>query len=310
MNDNKVKFCNEVVNALIPKFSRRVMLSASVSAVLLTPSIAWAVEKRNKTQVAVKSNKGNAKSVHQSRAPAIIGKAKPALPVVILDPGHGGKDPGAVGYSGTYEKHVAYATAVELSKQLMRTGKYRVKLTRNSDKFIPLDGRVDFAQVSKADLFVSMHADALNNHSIRGASVYTLSNHASDAQSAALASVENSADKYGGPGVHVASPAVQKILASLVKLETKRESVAMAQNIVRSFQPRVGLLSNPRRYAAFVVLKSVNIPSILVEMGFMSNRNDEAALRTASYRSLVASSMRQAIDRHFAVGGSVTHLTG
>lgn len=310
MSDNKTKLCHQVINVEISKFSRRIMLSASVSTVLFMPSIAFAVEKINKKQTTVKSSKEKYKPVHQGKAPAIIGKAKPALPVVILDPGHGGKDPGAVGYSGTYEKHVAYATAVELSKQLMRTGKYRVKLTRNSDKFIPLDGRVDFAQVNKADLFVSMHADALNNHSIRGASVYTLSNHASDAQSAALASVENSADKYGGPNVHVASPAVQKILASLVKLETKRESVAMAQNIVRSFQPRVGLLSNPRRYAAFVVLKSVSIPSILVEMGFMSNRNDEAALRTASYRSLVASSMRQAIDRHFAVGGSVTHLTG
>lgn len=310
MSDNKIKFCHQVVNTEIPKLSRRIILLGSVSTVLLTPSIALAVEKINKKQTTLKSSKGKSKPVHQGKAPAIIGKANPSLPVVILDPGHGGKDPGAVGYSGTYEKHVAYATAVELSKQLMRTGKYRVKLTRNSDKFIPLDGRVDFAQANKADLFVSMHADALNNHSIKGASVYTLSNHASDAQSAALASVENSADKYGGPGVHVASPAVQKILASLVKLETKRESIAMAQNIVRSFQPRVGLLSNPRRYAAFVVLKSVSIPSILVEMGFMSNRNDEAALRTAAYRSLVASSMRQAIDRHFAVGGSVTHLTG
>lgn len=308
MSDNRAKKCHEIIKENIPKLSRRVVLSAS--AVLLTPSIAMAIERNNKKITTLKHAKSQPKQVRQGKAPAIIGKAKPALPVVILDPGHGGKDPGAIGFSGTYEKHVAYATAVELSKQLTRTGKYRVKLTRNADKFIPLDGRVDFAQANQADLFVSMHADALNNHSIKGASVYTLSNHASDAQSAALASAENNADRYGGAGVHVASPAVQKILASLVKLETKRESIVMAKNVVRSFQPRVGLLSNPNRHAAFVVLKSVNIPSILVEMGFMSNRNDEAALRRAAYRSLVASSMCQAIDRYFAIGGSVTHLTG
>ncbi|CAI3936005.1 N-acetylmuramoyl-L-alanine amidase (AmiC) (PDB:1JWQ) [Commensalibacter papalotli (ex Botero et al. 2024)] len=307
MSDSKEKSYNKIINRIIPKISRRVMLSASVAFII--PSIALAVEKSTRNKSVSKTvHKNSAKSV--TKSPAILGKAKRALPVVILDPGHGGKDPGAVGYSGTYEKHVAYATAVELSRQLMRTGKYNVKLTRNSDKFVPLDGRVDFAQVNKANLFVSIHADALNNHSIKGASVYTLSNHASDAQSAALASVENNADKYGGPDVHVASPAVQKILASLVKLETKRESVAIAQNVVNSFKPRLGLLPNPRRYAAFVVLKSVNIPSVLVEMGFMSNRNDEAALRRAGYRSLVASSMCQAIDRYFAIGGSVTHLAG
>lgn len=249
-------------------------------------------------------------SKKKNQSPAIIGKAKRPLPLIVLDPGHGGKDPGAIGYSGTYEKHVAYATAVELSRQLKRTGRYRVYLTRNADRFIPLDGRVDFAQKRKANLFISMHADALRNSSVRGASVYTLSNHASDAQSAALATVENRADRYGGPNVHVTSPAVEKILASLVKLETKREAATMAHNVVLSFNSRVGLLPHPKRQAAFVVLKSVNIPSILVEMGFMSNRKDEAALRQASHRRLIAASMKNAVDRYFAIGGSVTHLTG
>ncbi|CAI3925516.1 N-acetylmuramoyl-L-alanine amidase (AmiC) (PDB:1JWQ) [Commensalibacter communis] len=307
MIDN-LKNCNEIIKDSIPQISRRIILSASVT--LFVPSVAIAVDRVSQKSTITKHVKTSTKQTVKSKAPAIVGRARPHVPVIILDPGHGGKDPGAVGYSGTYEKHVAYATAVELSKQLMRTGKYRVKLTRNSDKFVPLDGRVDFAQSNKANLFVSMHADALNNHSIRGASVYTLSNHASDAQSAALASVENNADRYGGANVHVASPAVQKILASLVKLETKKESVAMARNIVSSFHSRVSLLQNPKRYAAFVVLKSINIPSILVEMGFMSNRVDEEALKRAAYRSLIASSMCQAIDRYFAIGGSVTHLTG
>lgn len=295
------------------KLSRRIALLMSVTVFL--PSMVFASQTKKKRQIsknnmAKKKMKAVPHKKLHNKAPAIIGKAKPTLPLIVLDPGHGGKDPGAIGYSGTYEKHVAYATAVELSRQLKRTGKYQVYLTRNADHFIPLDGRVDFAQKRKANLFISMHADALRNNSVRGASVYTLSNHASDAQSAALAAVENRADRYGGPNVHVVSPAVEKILASLVKLETKRESATMAQNVVFSFHSRVGLLPHPKRHAAFVVLKSVNIPSILVEMGFMSNRRDEAALRQASYRQLVAASMKNAVDRYFAIGGSVTHLTG
>lgn len=298
---------------MMSRFSRRMVLLMSV--VMCSPSLSFALQ-RKKSRGSESRHSVRKQDVQtlpkrvQGRAPAIIGNARPALPLIVLDPGHGGKDPGAIGYSGTYEKHIAYATATELLLQLRKTGRYQVYLTRNADRFIPLDGRVDFAQKRKANLFISMHADALQNASVRGASVYTLSSHASDAQSANLASVENRADRYGGPTIHVASPEVEKILASLVTLETKKESATLAQNVVLSFNSRVGLLPHPKRHAAFVVLKSVNIPSILVEMGFMSNRRDEAALRQAGYRQLIAASMKNAVDRYFAIGGSVTHLTG
>lgn len=295
------------------KFSRRNTLCMSIGVLFPSFSSAMSPRKRKGKVENHSLYKPSLKSAYPKarvKAPAIIGKAQPSLPSIVLDPGHGGKDPGAIGYSGTYEKHVAYATAVELASQLNRSGRYKVYLTRNSDHFIPLDGRVEFAQKRKANLFISMHADALKNSSVRGASVYTLSNHASDAQSAALASVENQADRYGGPNIHVTSPEVEKILASLVTLETKKESATIAQNVVLSFNARVGLLPNPKRHAAFVVLKSVNIPSILVEMGFMSNRKDEAALRQVAYRRLIAMSMMHAVDRYFTIGGSVTHLTG
>ncbi|MDI2090560.1 N-acetylmuramoyl-L-alanine amidase family protein [Commensalibacter oyaizuii] len=310
MDENKTELENKHIETIDFQLSRRMLLFTSASTALLFSSSVLAAEKKIVHSKHTTSVRTSSKKHTKDKAPAIIGRAKKPLPLIVLDPGHGGKDPGAIGYSGTYEKHISYATAVELSRQLTRTGRYKVKLTRDSDRFVPLDGRVDFAQKNKADLFISMHADALSNSSIKGASVYTLSNTASDAQSAALASTENQADRYGGPNVHVTSPAVQKILASLVKLETKRESITMAQNIVRSLGPRVGLLPNPRRHAAFVVLKSVNIPSILVEMGFMSNRSDEAALRRAGYRAVIASSIKGAVDRYFAIGGSVTHLTG
>ena len=227
----------------------------------------------------------------------------------MLDPGHGGKDPGAIGLSGTYEKHIAIAAAAELRRQLLATGRYRVMLSRETDVFIPLEDRVAIAQGRQAALFVSMHADALHDRDVRGASVYTLSDKASDAQTASLARTENSADRYGGPRVHATSPEVQRILASLVRQETRAGSAHMARSVVEAFRPRVGLLNNPDRHAAFVVLKAADIPSVLVEMGFMSNPADEAALRQAGHRRLVAAAMAQAIDRYFAAAG-FTRIAG
>ena len=223
-----------------------------------------------------------------------------SAPVVFLDPGHGGKDPGAIGVSGTYEKHVALASAQELKRQLETDGRYRVELTRTRDVFIPLEERVALAQKHGAALFVSMHADALSDHSVRGASVYTLAEHASDAQTAALAQRENAADRFAGTDFHTTSPEVARILASLVQQETRVGSARMARSVVGQMRGDVPLLQNPSRHAGFVVLKAADIPSVLVEMGFMSNRQDEAALRQPAHRAQVATAMRRAIDAYFA----------
>jgi N-acetylmuramoyl-L-alanine amidase len=216
----------------------------------------------------------------------------------MLDPGHGGKDPGAIGISGTYEKHVALDAALALQRLLQADGRYRVALTRWRDVFIPLEQRVDIAQGHGASLFVSMHADALSDHLIRGASVYTLSNKASDAQTAALAQRENSADRFATPKWHV-SPEVARILASLVRRETTVGSVRFARDVVSALDRDVRMLPNPDRHAGFVVLKSASIPSVLVEMGFMSNPHDEAELRRASHRQQVAVAMKRAVDAFF-----------
>ena len=243
--------------------------------------------------------------------PSIIGHAQPPRPLVMLDPGHGGKDPGAIGISGTYEKHVAVAAAAELQRQLLASGRYRVELTRGADVFIPLEDRVGIAEGRQAALFVSMHADALHDPTVRGASVYTLSDGASDAQTAALARTENSADRYAGPRFHGTTPEVQRILASLVRQETRAGSAHMAGSVVDAFRPRIALLNNPARHAGFVVLKAADIPSVLVEMGFMSNRDDEAALRQVAHRTMVATAMRRAIDGYFAASaGGFTSLAG
>ncbi len=221
------------------------------------------------------------------------------LPLVMLDPGHGGKDPGAIGVSGTFEKHVALAAAKELRRQLLASGRYRVVLTRTRDVFIALDDRVGLAQRQGAAVFVSMHADALADRSIRGASVYTLGDAASDWQSAALAVRENAVDRAGAPG----GRDLARILGSLVRQETKVGSARMARTMVTALGHDLPLLSHPRRQASFAVLKAADIPSVLVEMGFMSNRDDEAALRKPDHRKLVAAAMKRAVDEFFAALG-------
>ncbi len=241
-------------------------------------------------------------------APPPRPSARPPAPLVMLDPGHGGKDPGAIGVSGTYEKQVALAAAFELKRQLEAGGRYRVALTRTRDVFVPLDDRVAKAQAHGAALFVSMHADALSDHAVRGASVYTLANAASDAQTAALAQRENSADRFGGANWHDVSPEVSRILASLVRQETRIGSVRLSRSLVGSLDQDLPMLPNPERHAGFVVLKAVDIPSVLVEMGFMSNRNDEAELRRPDHRARVAEAMKRAVDAYFAAAARMADV--
>ncbi len=222
------------------------------------------------------------------------------LPLVTLDPGHGGKDPGAIGATGSYEKHVAFAAAHELRRQLMADGRCRVALTRERDVFIALEDRVAIAQAQGAALFVSMHADAVLDRTVRGASVYTLSDTASDDQTAALARRENGADRFGGPRFQNMPPAIATILGSLVREETRVGSAHLARQLVDGFGPQVGLLSNPSRHAGFLVLRAADIPSVLVEMGFMSNPSDEAALHRPEYRTRVATALRGSIESFLA----------
>ena len=254
--------------------SRRVLLGAGAAAWFLLPERA-------------------------ASAPPTRTTVKSALPLVMLDPGHGGKDPGAIGISGTYEKHVALATAEDLRRQLESTGRYRVALTRARDVFIPLEARVAMAQKQAASLFVSIHADALPDHAVRGASVYTLGESASDSQTAALAKRENAADRFGVVNFKDTPPEVARILISLVRQETRAGSARFARSVVGALKPDLPLLPNPARHAGFAVLKAADIPSVLVEMGFMSNRADEAALRRPVHRARVATAMKRAVDAYF-----------
>ncbi|MFT8246401.1 N-acetylmuramoyl-L-alanine amidase family protein [Roseomonas sp. BN140053] len=220
------------------------------------------------------------------------------LPLIVLDPGHGGKDPGTIGVTGTREKHVVLAAALELKRRLEATGRVRVAMTRTRDVFIPLAGRVAFARRQNASLFVSLHADSAPG--ARGASVYTLSETASDALSAGLARRENAADAAGGIDIPPVSPEIARILVSLVRQETRQGSDRMASMVVRHLRGDVPLLPNTHRQAAFAVLKAPDIPSVLVEMGFLSNRQDEAALKRPDHRARVALALAGAANSFLA----------
>jgi len=221
--------------------------------------------------------------------------------LVVLDPGHGGADPGAVGAAGTQEKRIALAMAQELRRRLEAGGRARVILTRNRDVFVPLAERVAIARRGEAALFLSIHADsAPAGHAAqaRGASIYTLAETASDPFSAALARRENLADQAGGLRLPSVPPDVQRILLSLMRAETRQGSERAARQAVAAMQGDVPLLANPHRRAGFVVLKAPDVPSALVEVGFLSHPADEALLNRPAWRARVAESLTEGVHAY------------
>lgn len=243
--------------------------------------------------------------------PAEVGATALALPpplkrpgspraerVVVLDAGHGGPDPGAIGVSGIYEKDITLAAVREIKRALEETRRYKVLLTRNDDRFIRLRDRVDFARRANADLFVSVHADSVSGRDVRGASVYTLSNRASDWEAAALAEKENKADLIAGLDLSGESSEVTNILIDLAQRETMNQSAGLAGHVVEHLADATGVLPNPHRFAGFAVLKAPDIPSVLIELGFLSNRSDERALQRSDNRKRVAAAVAKAIDAY------------
>lgn len=220
--------------------------------------------------------------------------------VVVLDPGHGGVDPGTIGFSGTYEKDVTLEVALELARRLRASKKYTVHLTRDDDFFVRLRERVQFAREHNADLFMSLHADSLHDPSVRGATVYTLSDRGSDAVAEALAAKENKADAIAGIDLGRETDAVQSILIDLAQRETRNHSAKFAGLVVPEIGRQARVWRDGRRSAAFAVLKAPDVPSVLVEMGYLSNRQDERFLTSAKGRRAIVESLARGVDRYFA----------
>src|SRR5215207_2307123 len=229
-------------------------------------------------------------------------------PVIVLDPGHGGVDPGAIAATGAREKEVVFSFADRLRARLEASGRYRVVMTRDHDVFIPLDERVRLARVAKADLFISIHADSIATPRIRGLTVYTGSKQASDAESQHLADRENTADAAAGLQGGETAEAVADILQDLTLRETRGFSHRFARKLVGEVKPVMPLSVKPHRQAGFRVLRAADLPAVLVELGYLSSRKDLDLLTSSEWRDRATGAMVTAIDRFFtarvAVEGS------
>ena len=245
-------------------------------------------------QVAPASPRGPALS------PLAAPRRNPTKRVVAIDPGHGGIDPGALGADGAFEKEITLAHAQALRRALIATGRYDVVMTREADMFLALRERIRVAQAGSAEMFISLHADTLTDRSIRGGTVYTLSEHASDAEAAALATRENRADTLAGVDLSDHSQQVAQILIELTQRVTMNASAVLARDLVEELSAVTTLMHNTHRFAGFAVLKSPEVPSVLVEMGYLSNRQDERQLKDTQFRARMAAAMVKAIDRYFA----------
>lgn len=259
----------------LPSLSRRQLLALLAASPLgLAAQSVWAADNL---------------PISPRRKPAgAMGNTSPTtqLPLLVIDPGHGGRDPGAIGVGGTYEKDVTLDLARKLADQLR--GRMRIALTRDSDKFIALPDRVAFGRAQGAHLFVSLHADsAPDNNQARGLSAYTLSTEASDSLAAKLADSENLVDQRYGAEIQ-RDAVVADILHDLAAEQTIKASRFAKEHLIKGVARELPLLDNPKRSANFAVLRAPDMPSVLIETGFLSNPQDEARLSAPQSRSQIA----------------------
>jgi len=233
-----------------------------------------------------------------SIADLIAPRSQEGRPVIVIDPGHGGVDPGTRSGGTVLEKDIVLAFARKLRDELSASGQFEVRMTRDGDVFVPLRDRREIARRHQADLFISVHADSVRQSGVRGATVYTLSDDASDEVAAALATKENRADLVAGISQDETS-VVTDILLDLAQRETDIFSVEFANTLVKTLKRRVRLNRNPQRSGAFVVLKAHDVPSVLLELGYLSNTKDAGSLKSANWRDKAAVAVTDAVKRFF-----------
>ncbi len=219
--------------------------------------------------------------------------------VIVIDPGHGGIDPGALSPSKTLEKDVVLAFSKELKEIMDADGRFHVVLTRDDDRFISLKDRVAFARKQGADLFIAIHADTLRGQTATGTTIYTLSDKASDAESEELAQRENRADALAGLDLGSQSEDVAGMLIDLAQRDSRNQASMFSKKALASFRSVTKMTGKPIRSAGFIVLKAPDVPSILIELGFLSNPKDEERLKSSAWRKSVARALSSAIGNHF-----------
>jgi N-acetylmuramoyl-L-alanine amidase len=234
------------------------------------------------------------------------GAKRPAAgkPVIVIDPGHGGIDPGAVGAGNMLEKNLVLSVAQKVQARLEGSGRYAVVATRSRDVFISLNDRLKISRQAQSDLFISIHADSIEQtyaNTIKGATVYTLSERASDAEAKAIAEKENASDLIAGLDVGQGDENndVKNILIDLMKRETANFSTEFSRTLVRKMRANVSLSRDPERAAAFKVLRQTHAPSVLVELGYVSNPEESRLMQSPAWQQKVADSIAAAIDAYF-----------
>lgn len=220
-------------------------------------------------------------------------------PLVVLDPGHGGIDSGAEAPNGVREKDIVLAFTLRLQELLVESGRFDVALTREDDTYLRLEERVELARSNKADIFLSIHADSFQQPEIRGASVYTRDENATDVLDKVLADTENKSDVIAGFAMPQMAPEVVDILLDLMRREMRVQSYVAAQSIVHQLEPSVALRRFPVRQADFFVLQAPDVPSVLIELGFLSNEGDIANLMQADWRDRTAEAIARGISTYF-----------
>ena len=217
--------------------------------------------------------------------------------IVVIDPGHGGKDPGAIGVNGTFEKDINLLFA-KIIKSVLSSNNIKVKLTRIDDRYLYLRERINFAEKAKADLFISIHADASKNRNASGFSVFSLSNKASDNEARELAQRENKSDFIGGLKIRHSDPLIKDNLIKIFQRQTMNESSKIANIVIRNIK-KLSIKNRGHRNAGFVVLKSLTTPSILVELGFITNKKEEKLLNNKRYLTKISKIISLSILNYF-----------
>jgi len=240
----------------------------------------------------VRSSANSAASAHSTPVPP--------QPVIVLDPGHGGIDRGASGLGGVQEKALVFGFCAELKRQLEATKRYAIVMTRDDDRYVDLDDRVALARKVNASLFVSVHADTLSEDaSVSGTTVYTVADRASDAEAARIAARENAAGRGPGAASRPDNPGVADILFDLKRRETRTYAHIFSRGLLDSLKTTTRLNHNPQRSAGFAVLKAPEFPSVLVELGYLSNTQDVQSLSSPEWREKTAAAMLREIDAFF-----------
>ena len=219
--------------------------------------------------------------------------------IVVVDPGHGGRDSGAVGITKKLEKNITLKVALLLKKEFSKYDEFRVILTREKDVYLKLRERTRIAKNSNADIFISLHADFNKNRRTRGISLYTLSEKASDKEAEALARRENRSDFLGNVDLSSESSEVTNILIDLTKRETLNQSSHLVNFLIKDIKNEMNLLKRAHRFAGFTVLKSLDIPSVLIEMGYLSNKQDSKLLVSHNYQKKITSNIVKAVKNYF-----------